>query len=147
MSGPVAITEEEMRATALPLSAVITATPDVARAVAILLDEYCCYPEYFGTGRLKTRAHRCYEIAVKALIVRGTAPADSLLVHGTLGLTGIAHAWLVLPDGSIWDPVYALVFTPDEWWRCVQPRDEHRYTKYEAAVACSRAGHCGPWHE
>jgi hypothetical protein len=145
MSGPQPCTEEEMLALALPLSAVITAPEDVRGQAAYLLGEYPCYPEYFGTGRLKTRAHRCYEIAVKALIVRATAPADSLLVHGTLGLTGIAHAWLVLPDGYVWDPVYALVFPADVWRSLVEPRDERRYTKMQAAVACSAAGHFGPW--
>jgi hypothetical protein len=56
--------------------------------------------ETFGTGRLRTRYHRCHEIAALAV---EHAPEGTMLVQGPEH--DRLHSWLELPDGRLWDPV------------------------------------------
>lgn len=122
--------------------------------------------------RVSDRLGRCYELAAKGiqgwwmlreggLVSRellGTnslpvsgSPAPTSLVHGTWhgpnAAERIAHAWLVLDDGRVWEPVTSLICDPvlfEAYTRAVPTRT---YTEKQARVHMLRSGHFGPWHE
>lgn len=96
------------------------------------------------------RKHRCYQLAAWAL-VWGTAPSESFLVHGTIHGPGaparIAHAWLALPGGGIWEPTrhrtYVLEASFVHW---TAAREEARYNLVQAGRLLHARQHFGPWH-
>lgn len=97
------------------------------------------------------RKGRCYELAGFALLL-GTAPEGTVLVHGTMdggpstphGRMG--HAWLVLPNGLVWEPRFGHIYTPEQWENFASPTVERSYTKKEAAKRMRDEGHWGRWH-
>ena len=113
--------------------------------------------EYFGTDNLDEsaltideRLTRCYELAAYALTL-GTAPSDATLIHGTwqhviYAPRRIAHAWLELADGRVWEPISGVIYERSEWNLIMQPTDERRYTKTEARNAIMFHRNWGSWH-
>ena len=60
--------------------------------------------------KFEDRLRRCYELAGKGIL---HAPEGSTLVHGTIegfGNPRIGHAWVELPDGSVWEPISRVVY-------------------------------------
>ncbi|WP_269858761.1 hypothetical protein [Streptomyces sp. RPT161] len=115
--------------------------------------------ETFGTGRLRTRYRRCYEIAALVYAIDRTLPEGSVLVHGDAypveRSTGEVlechrgHAWLILPDRRVWDPVTCETWNADEWQEAAQPVNTVRYeTPDQYAKALAANGYlAGPLHQ
>lgn len=96
------------------------------------------------------RRGRCYELAGYA-IAFGNVPAGTLLVHGSW--TGpvpkerIGHAWLLLPDGLVWEPIRARIYDRDEFYAWTKAWDEATYNQQVARRHLSASGHYGRWHK
>lgn len=113
--------------------------------------------DLMGTGDVEgpsvtfeQRRRRCYELAAYALVF-GSAPADALLVHGSIdggpGTLGrIGHAWLRLPGGRIWEPINARTYEPD-WTEWSQAEPEVSYSRASARDLVMAIGTYGPWHD
>ena len=112
--------------------------------------------DLFGTGHVDgpsatfdQRITRCYELAANALFAG--APEGSELVHGSIHGYGaprrIGHAWLNLPDGTVWEPITAKVYDKDAWTAYARAREERVYTKDQAAKELIGSGHYGRWHD
>ena len=84
----------------------------------------------------------CFNLSLQKII---NDPPDerSLLVHGVHGAfeRGL-HAWIVQPDGQIWDPV-ADTLTPIAEYPGVP---EATYDRTQALILATRLRHAGPWH-
>ena len=117
--------------------------------------------KWFGTDlmigeepstRYDDRKGRCYELAGYA-VVFGTAPEGSVLVHGTMhgpyeDNERIGHAWVVLPNGQVWEPTLAEVHASiGAWVGYAAAIAERRYTEREARKMIMRHGTWGCWHE
>ena len=97
------------------------------------------------------RRQRCYELAGYA-VAFGTAPAGSLLVHGSW--TGpvpkerIGHAWVLLPDGCVWEPIRARIYADRaEFYDWTKAWDERTYALSVVRRNLASSGHFGRWHE
>lgn len=113
--------------------------------------------DLYGTGEVEglslsfaSRKNRCYELAAYALVF-GAAPADALLVHGSIdggeGTLGrIGHAWLRLPGGRIWEPISYRLYG-SEWTEWSQAQPEVSYSKATARDLIFAVGTFGPWHD
>lgn len=73
---------------------------------------------------------------------------EGVLVHGTIvGLRGrMSHAWVELPDGTVWDPSSQVKMPMEKYYSLVDPIVEYRYTADEAAHMLSVGKH-GPWSD
>ena len=112
---------------------------------------------YFGTQRASgepsstydDRRTRCFELATYA-VVFGSVPEGSLLVHGSWHGPGaserIAHAWVELPGGFVWEPITCCVYEKAsfEHWTACWP--EMTYTKAQAQQMVHQSGTYGSWH-
>ncbi len=88
----------------------------------------------------------CYELSGNYVARR----QDCILVHGTIqgcGYPPNPHAWVILPDGMIHDPVGDVTLTADAYTRIFSAVEQVRYTYVEMARHALRAAHWGPWHE
>lgn len=109
---------------------------------------------------LDHRLGRCYELAAKAFTgwemfntYRGShdsnLPAPTTLVHGTWQgpePVRIGHAWVVLADGRIWEPITALICDPVLFHAYSRDEEERTYGATRTRVHMIRSGHFGPWH-
>ena len=90
----------------------------------------------------------CYQDAFRYL----KEHEDATLVHGTaqhitregIGRTG--HAWVELPDGTIWEPENKLIITKEQF-EISKPEVIKRYNFTAAAIEILKHSHYGPWHE
>ena len=73
---------------------------------------------------------------------------EGVLVHGTAISLGkrINHAWVELPDGTVWEPSSQAILSKERYYALVDPVVEDRYTADEAAHMLSVGKH-GPWTE
>lgn len=71
---------------------------------------------------------------------------EGVLVHGTAISLGrrIGHAWVELPDGTVWEPESHAIFPIEQYYSLVDPIVEDRYTADEAAMMLTVGKH-GPW--
>lgn len=100
------------------------------------------------------RRCRCYELAGYA-VAFGTAPAGSLLVHGSW--TGpvpkdrIGHAWVLLPKSAgvelVWEPIRARLYLRGEFYDWTKAWDEATYALSVVRRNLASSGHFGRWHE
>jgi len=104
---------------------------------------------------IRKRHGRCYELAWKA-VLEEPASARLRLVHGwcTAPLPGrkhyqpamiYGHAWVLLPNGTVYDVVKNVYFSAHDYavkYRAIVGRV---YTRKQAAKACLRHKHLGPW--
>lgn len=115
--------------------------------------------EYFGTltvGKvpaetLEQRLTRCYELAGYAIAL-GTVPEGTVLVHGTMHARSrnaqrIGHAWLELPDETVWEPILREIWWADIWEVFARPASQRRYTRDQTRSAIIRWQHWGPWED
>ncbi len=86
----------------------------------------------------------CYHDAWQ-YVMRHTE-AQPVLVHGTIHtLSGrINHAWVELPDGTVWDTASKVKMPIEKYYSLVDPIVEDRYTVDEAATMLN-VGYHGPW--
>jgi hypothetical protein len=107
---------------------------------------------FFGTEEVEgdsRRNGRCYELSCYALLF-GSAPRDAILVHGSIhgpkaDNERIAHSWLELPNGKVWEPFTRLVYR--NWAEYADAREERRYTRAEAARKVKETESWGCWHD
>jgi hypothetical protein len=97
------------------------------------------------------RRSRCYELATWTAI-HGSVPRGTVLVHGNWHGPGaparIGHAWLRLPDGSVWEPIrHRLYVDPLAWEHWTGAREEVRYSQHQATRLVLAHDTYGPWHE
>jgi hypothetical protein len=102
--------------------------------------------------RVRKRAGRCYELAGRVMLYEPGADGFTL-VHGHLcpqvkvdPHRAYAHAWIELPNGTIYDPVldqYIPVAVYAASWGAVA---EARYTQKKAVTLMTGRGDFGPWH-
>lgn len=94
------------------------------------------------SGNPNAATGTCYQDAWR-YVMHNT---DAVLVHGTIvGLRGrMSHAWVELPDGTIWEPASQAIFPIEKYYEMVDPVVEDRYTGEEAALMLSVGKH-GPW--
>lgn len=105
--------------------------------------------EYFGTEDSGPRTSRCYELASSAMI--RLAPRGATLVHGSIynpdfpvpGRMG--HAWIELPDGAVWEPVFGIIYEPLAWLEYASPEIERAFTYDDVLHLTLSSGHHGPW--
>jgi len=73
--------------------------------------------------------------------------SEAILAHGTAISLGrrIGHAWVELPDGTVWEPSSQAVMPIEKFYGLVDPIVEDRYTSEEAAIMVARVGKHGPW--
>lgn len=100
---------------------------------------------------LEQRLTRCYQLAGYALSL-GTAPDDAQLVHGTMhaqlpGTERIEHAWLELPNETVWEPVSRRLWLSDTWEVFARPIVQRRYTQHQVRLAVLQWHHWGPWED
>lgn len=112
---------------------------------------------FYGTDRwagisYKDRRTRCYELCAVAMYLNAGLPSGTRLVHGTIfnpehSTRGrIGHAWLLLPDGSVWEPILAEVYPDDVWLAWANPIIERTYSRSKTRKLMKRTDHFGPWH-
>lgn len=74
---------------------------------------------------------------------------SAVLVHGSIAALGarrIAHAWVMLGNGSVWEPVTNAIYESADFLAMFSPKAEARYTFIEAARAMLLSNNFGPWH-
>ena len=71
---------------------------------------------------------------------------EAVLVHGTAISLGkrIHHAWVELPNGTVWESSTQTIFLVERYYELLDPIAEDRYTADEAAHMLSVGKH-GPW--
>lgn len=97
------------------------------------------------------RRGRCYELAGWAVLFGGTAPPNTLLVHGSwtgpIPKERIGHAWLLLPGGAqVWEPIRARLYDRDEFYAWTKAWDEVSYSVAHARRMVTAHEHFGRWH-
>jgi len=87
----------------------------------------------------------CYE---RAGMFMFTSDDGAKLVHGatfTFQSAGRKHAWVVLPNGRIWEPTGKMEWDPAKFERAFRPQIHNSY-EFEAMNRNSQQhGHWGPW--
>ena len=116
--------------------------------------------DYARDGRsFKDRLTHCYELAAKAFFDWHEAmptpeglPEPMSLVHGTWSSPDtrdapIPHAWVLLDDYRIWEPISEALFNAEKFYEYTQGKVDWIYHG-EALVHrnVNRSGHYGPWH-
>jgi len=109
---------------------------------------------------MEERLGNCYELAAKGLLLMGEGslllskidlPRPSHLVHGSWHGQGaparIKHAWVVLSDGRIWEPITALIYDADKFNTYCRTEKIAVYSRGEAQHQMFEHRHWGPWHE
>lgn len=92
----------------------------------------------------KQRLGRCYELTGNIALHNSGVE----LVHGTIqgcGAPRIAHAWVVLPDGSIWEPVTNQVWKKSVFYEFFSAVVRKRYDRQTFLRLAVRHEHWGPW--
>lgn len=113
---------------------------------------------------LTPRLGHCYMLAMQAFTgwdeftsyapnraeVQTSLPAPSLLVHGfwkhPAEDKGINHAWVVLEDGRMWEPITGLICDRVLFTAFSDAKMEATYTGTQARRMMLRHQHYGPWH-
>jgi hypothetical protein len=93
----------------------------------------------------KDRLGRCYELAGRRVLFATDSP---ILVHGTIqgrGYPPNPHAWVILPDGQVWEPVSDSVMPAVVYDALFNPVENHRYSVVEVSLIAGRDRHWGPW--
>ena len=83
------------------------------------------------------------------------APQNIRLVHGTVSNPGyenvphklVAHAWVDLGDGKIFDGALQKFYEKDSYYKYFNAKEEQSYTHDEMIKAMSKDMHYGPWGE
>jgi len=92
----------------------------------------------------KERLGRCYELAGNL----AHHNPDVFLVHGTiqgLRFPRMGHAWVILPDGQVWEPTSNQVWKRDIFQGFFRPQVNKKYDYQAMLRECIRHEHWGPW--
>jgi hypothetical protein len=104
-------------------------------------------------SRIRKRNGRCYELALKAMLDEPGADRF-MLAHGRVSMIPnstrhdcfMDHAWIILDDGRIYDPVLNAYMQRSQFESRYRAELKRSYSKLEAASLCRENKHCGPWH-
>ena len=97
-------------------------------------------------GTFRQRLGRCYMLAGR--FVSYDAPAGTRLVHGTIqgrGHPRTGHAWAILPDGRVWEPITMQVYRPGAFKAIYSAQPVGTYDQQTVLQESLRTGHWGPW--
>lgn len=101
-------------------------------------------------------AHRCYELSAKRVAF---GPDDdqpfkgydgAVLVNGTIQgpeSPPIGHAWVIEPDGSIWEPYSNSTYPADVFYALFAAVGHVAYSVRETRANIAKSEHTGPWAE
>jgi hypothetical protein len=92
----------------------------------------------------KKRLGRCYELAGNLALHN----PETQLIHGSIqgfGAPRIPHAWVVLPDGSIWEPATNKVWEKPIFYGFFNAIVRKRYDQQTFMRMMVRHEHWGPW--
>jgi hypothetical protein len=105
-----------------------------------------------GPETFDERLTRCYELSWQTLTTISRKGEGHQLVHGSIHGPGssvgrIPHAWVELADGTVFDPVLDLWFSPDEWERGFSAEAAVKYDFDEVGRQSAASMNMGPWHD
>jgi len=92
----------------------------------------------------KQRLGRCYELAGELALQN----SKTELIHGSIqgfGAPRLAHAWVVLPDESIWEPTTNKVWEKSIFYGFFNAIVRKRYDQQAFLRMLVRHEHWGPW--
>jgi len=93
----------------------------------------------------KDRLGRCFELAGRFV----SHNADGYqLCHGSImgmGKPRIKHAWVLFPDGRVWEPILNGVFEPEVFQAFFNPLETSTYSVEETLINTCKYSHWGPW--
>ena len=94
------------------------------------------------------RNHKCYVLSGYALACGGKVDMYSKMIHGSIHQVGgerIGHAWLILGDGRIWEPISADIMAGGVFVDEFRPETHRAYSQYDVVEHVREFGHWGPW--
>lgn len=108
---------------------------------------------------VSTRITRCYEISATALVhsdaVRSKVekeglPSPEVLIHGRWSSPNtrdkpIPHAWVLLSDGHVWEPITKTLCDPVRFASYTQCVSARTYDREAALHQMVTTGHYGGW--
>lgn len=99
-------------------------------------------------SRIAARLGQCYVLAGRAVAF---GPYEvGTLVHGSIegyGNPRIAHAWVELPDGSVWEPISDTEYPQIVFRALFHPGPGPRYAREAVLKHIAGSAHWGPWEE
>ena len=101
--------------------------------------------------RVRKRQGRCFELAFKIMFEEPGAERFTL-IHGGVCFQHppsenmVAHAWVELGDGRIFDPVLNEYMSRSAYTATRHAVIERQYNRLQAIELMSKTGHTGPWH-
>ena len=111
-------------------------------------------------GLFRERLTRCYELASLGMVPwEGMAehleseglPTPDRLVHGSWhgpeAPKRIKHAWVMLDDGRVWEPITSLIYDRDKFYSYTRAQDDRLYSRAGALRRMNESQHHGPWDE
>jgi hypothetical protein len=91
------------------------------------------------------RLGRCYELAGEFALM---GDEGVILVHGSIqgfGNPRLKHAWVELPNGSVWEPASNKEWDRQVFDRVFNPQADNKYDQLSVAKYCTQHEHWGPW--
>lgn len=110
------------------------------------------------TDVFEDRLTRCYELAARAFHWHPNAawahhnvPAPAALIHGSWhwhdAPKRIDHAWVLLEDSRIWEPITQMICDPEKFSASTRSEVGYLYDDVAARRNLMRFAHWGPWHD
>jgi hypothetical protein len=102
------------------------------------------------------RLGHCYRLAASAFIHShddrpAGYPEPITLVHGSWHGPGapdrIDHAWVLLDDGRVWEPITACIFDRERFYSYTRAEDTMHYQGVVALMNMLQHEHFGPWDD
>jgi len=99
-------------------------------------------------NELDDREGRCWELAAAKLLSLHSDTA-AVLIHGTILTTAgrIAHAWVRLADGTIYEPVGQGVYGAELFAWAAKAEIIAEYDVHGMISRMNVTGHIGPWSQ
>lgn len=101
---------------------------------------------------MSARLTRCYELAGKTFLnyePKSDSTNPMWLIHGTWhgpkAPERIPHAWVVLTDGRIWEPITACIYHAETFMAYTRAEVVTGYTSRQARIKMVDTNHYGPW--
>lgn len=94
----------------------------------------------------KERLGQCYALAGTFALEH----LDTELVHGSIegmGQPRLGHAWVVIPNGQVWEPVSAMTLPQDAFERMFNPEVHFAYESWEWREYAYTTKNWGPWDD
>jgi hypothetical protein len=113
-----------------------------------------------GPKVFNARLGNCYELAASAFIgaephspfyrpEAAAYPTPATLVHGSWHGPGapsrIDHAWVLLDDDRVWEPITATIYLRAPFYEIARCEHKQTYTSDETLSNMVRHEHYGPW--